>query len=208
MLIWVGVAAAVVAVAAVLTINFSQRIAYATKVNGKLGETSDTLTKSLDATGGLMKNVDALKADTNLAALRVDSNDTAFQVVLDALPTTDDRTALGASLQKILGQSGATIESLNVTDNGGEALLAEPAASGAATSVKPEVQPAVFSVTISGDYDTIKTALLHLERTLRTINITDLTLQGKQGRLEATINATTYFAPKVNYVLGSEEVTP
>lgn len=208
MFIWVAVAAVVVAVCFVLGLNFVQRIIYQAKVNGEISSTADTLAKNVKTIPALMTEVDTLKTNTNLTLSNLMSdNSTAFQVVLDALPTEDDRTALGASLQqKVLTPSGVSIEQISVTDSSGAAASATDGAAG--SGVKPTAQPITFSIVLNGSYSAIQSVIKDIERTIRPITINSIDLQGTDDKLQATINATTYYVPKVNYSLGSKEVQP
>ncbi len=205
MLIWVALASAVVTICLVLGYNFVQTIMYNNKVISAKNATNKVLKENIAAIDTLKQNVNALQADKALIALKADTNDTAFQVVIDALPTVDDRTALAASLQqKILAQSGVTIEQVTVTDT--SAALSSGAT--AAGSVASQVQQINFSFTIDGDYASINKAIQDIERTIRPISIDSVTLQGTANQLQATVAATTYYLPSVNYQLGSQEVQP
>jgi len=212
MLIWVAIAALVVTICAVLAFNFTQRIIYQAKVNNELAKTSDTLTNSLKSIPNLISNVNTLQTNQDLLALRINPTDTAFQVVLDALPTVDDSTSLASSLQqRILGPSQVAIQKITVTDQGQMVTANTPAPTGQATngSTTPTVGNFQFSFTISGDLSTVTTAIQNLEKSIRPITINTLTIQaGSNGQLQVTVNATTYYLPSVNYQLDSKEVQP
>lgn len=214
MFIWVAIAAVVVSASIVVAVNFVQQIVYQMKVNGKLGETAQILQDDIGKIDSLKTEVNKLNTNQNLNLPKLKADDsTPFQVVLDALPTSDDRVSLGASLQsKILAASGVTVESIGVS---GDQTAAAPAATDATatdgtsasnTSTKPTAQPITFSVTISGGYDTVKQAILDIERTIRPMTITSLDLQGTDQNLQATIAITTYFVPKVDWATGTETV--
>ena len=204
MLIWVAVAAVVLVVCVMLAINLIQQITYQMKVNGRLSDTANTMETNINNISGLTSEVDKLNSNQNLNLPNLKSDDsTPLQVVLDALPTEDDRVSLGASLQKkILLPSGVNIQQISVTDSGAGATTDTVAGS----TVSPTAQPITFSVVIVGSYDTIQTALKDIERTIRPFTITQLSLQGTDDNLQATINATTYFVPKVNWTTGTETV--
>jgi Tfp pilus assembly protein PilO len=209
MFIWVAAAAVIVAICFVLGLNFVQRIIYQAKVNGEISKTADTLANNVKVIPELMTEVDTLKTNTNLNLANLKSDDsTAFQVVLDALPTEDDRTALGASLQqKVLTPSGVSIEQISVTDSGGAVITTDETAADN-SSVQPTAQIITFSMVLNGSYSAIQSAIKDIERTIRPITINSIDLQGTDDKLQATINATTYYVPKVNYSLGSKEVEP
>lgn len=206
MLIWVAVASAIVTVCLVLGYSFVQTIMYSNKVISEKNKVNKVLKDNITAIPGLKDNVNKLQTNKNLIALKASPNDTAFQVVIDALPTVDDRTALGASLQqKILAQSGVAIEQVSVTDSG-SSVIGTTGVEG--ENVSTEVQTINFSFTIAGTYDSIAQAIKDIERTIRPINIDSVTIQGTSDALQATVNATTYYVPGVVFSLGSKEVQP
>mgnify|MGYP003607658415 CR=1 FL=1 len=210
MMIWVACAAAILTICAMVSINLVQHIIYQAKVIDEKSQTDETLKNSIAEFPKLKENINALQTNSGLLALRADMDDTAFNVVIDALPTEDDSTALGSSLQdKILVNSGVvwndfspsygTSASTSTDDTGEESttLLSKPAA-----------QQLTFSFSINGNYASIKQALIDIERTIRPINITSLSIQGSDSNLSASITATTYYAPKATYAIGSKQVLP
>ena len=65
-----------------------------------------------------------------LGKLKADPSDTALQVVIDAMPTEDDRVALLASLQQIIfAKSGVHVEAISFND-----VAATPSAATPGTS--------------------------------------------------------------------------
>ncbi|MDR0955699.1 MAG: hypothetical protein LBM73_01075 [Candidatus Nomurabacteria bacterium] len=214
MLIWVAATAAIVTIAAVLAVNFVQRISYNAKVISAKSQTDNTLKSNITNFATLKANINKLQTDQNLLGLKADSDDTALQVVLDALPTQDDRTALGSSLQnKVLNGSGAKIDQLSVTDSSSAAATSTTATSSdgsdqSAANLTPTAQPITFSFSITGSYDTIANSLVDIENTIRPIVINSLDISGTQNQLEAKVSATTYYSPMAQYSLGSKEVKP
>ena len=204
MLIWVAAASAIVTVCIMLGYNFIQTITYNNKVIDEKNKTNKILKDNIVTIPELKDNVNKLQANQNLNALRADPEDTAFQVVIDALPTVDDRTALAASLQeKILARSGVVIEQVTVTDSGG--VVDTTDSEGLAHM---EAQTITFSFTIDGNYASIAGAIRDIERTIRPITIDSLTVQGTESSLQAIVNATTFYVPSVKFELGSKEVKP
>jgi len=207
MFIWVAVAAVVVVVCIVLTINFVQRIIYQAKVNNELSNTSNVLSTNITNVSGLITEVNKLNtnADLNLPNLKADDS-TPFQVVLDALPTADDRVSLGASLQqKILASSGVLITQISVT-NASSSAVTSPDSIGttSASSTKPTAQSITFNFVITGSYSAIQAAIKDVELTIRPITINSINLQGTDTNLQATITATTYYVPKVSWTTGEK----
>lgn len=208
MFIWVATASAAIVICVMVGINFIQRINYQMKVNSKITATADTLDSSVDSIDGLINNVNALRANPqlNLPNLKTDDS-TVFQVAIDALPTENDSVSLSSSLQnRILSQSGVTIESISVDSISPTASYLEDDDDALSEIAYPVAQTISFNVAVVGPYDSVKQLLLDIERTIRPISIDALTLEGTDEMLSATITATTYYSPSVDYTVGSEEV--
>ena len=205
--IWVALASAAVVVCLMVGLNLFQRIQYQMKVNSELAKTEKTLKSSADAIDGLIKNVDALRADSALTLPNLKSDDsTVFQVVIDALPTEDDSVDLSSSLQgKVLAGTGVSIDSLLV-EGTTQVEDEEDATASSDSSAFPTAEGISFSVKVTGGYGSIQNVLKNIERTIRPITINSIKLDGSDSSLTATIEATTYYSPSVDYTVGSKEV--
>lgn len=226
---WVALAAALVVICLVVGWNLMQRINYQNKVNRDVGKTAQTMHDNVEAADKLIKNVNALKANAALSLPNLKADDsTVFQVVIDALPTEDDSVALSSSLQnKILSKSGVTIEQINVDttesdSSSGSSSSSSSSSSGSSSSSSsssgksgvskaddiqfPVAKPITFRVSLVGSFDSVKSALQDIESTIRPITITKLTIDGSDDKLNATIEAQTYYSSKVNFKLGKKEI--
>ncbi len=226
---WVALAAALVVICLVVGWNLMQRINYQNKVNRDVGKTAQTMHDNVEAADKLIKNVNALKANAALSLPNLKADDsTVFQVVIDALPTEDDSVALSSSLQnKILSKSGVTIEQINVDttesdSSSGSSSSSSGSSSGSSSSSSsgsgksgvskaddiqfPVAKPITFRVSLVGSFDSVKSALQDIESTIRPITITKLTIDGSDDKLNATIEAQTYYSSKVNFKLGKKEI--
>lgn len=214
--IWTAAASAAVVVCIMVGINLFQRISYQNKVNDELGKTEKTMQQNVTNAKSVRRQVDQLKSKTS-RTLSLDqlktADSTVFQVVLDALPTSNDAVDLSSSLQReILSGSGVSIESINVdginsastTDSNGETTDSESGSTKGGSM--PTAQPITFTVNFTGTYDQVNQALKDIERTIRPIVINKLSIQGSDSKLEVTINATTYYSPSVNFEMGEKEV--
>lgn len=121
------------------------------------------------------------------------------RIVLDALPSQYDFPALVSSLEKILNNDNVTVEGIGGTDLGQP--VQAPDSSG---NITP--QPMTFSVNATTDYSGTIQLIKDFERSIRPVDITSLTLSGKETSLHLTINATTYYQPPKTFSLGSKEV--
>lgn len=226
---WVALAAALVVICLVVGWNLMQRINYQNKVNRDVGKTAQTMHDNVEAVDKLIKNVNALKANAALSLPNLKADDsTVFQVVIDALPTEDDSVALSSSLQnKILSKSGVTIEQINVdtteSDSSSNSSSSSSSSSSGSSSSSssgsgrsgvskaddvqfPVAKPITFRVSLVGSFDSVKSALQDIESTIRPITITKLTIDGSDDKLNATIEAQTYYSSKVNFKLGKKEI--
>lgn len=214
--IWVALGSAVVVSCLMVAWNFIQRIQYQGSVNGEIAKAEKQLKNNISSISELQKNVDTLKSDKLLNKQNLKSdNSTVFQVVIDALPTNDDRTTLGASLQeRILNDSGATIDGIEVqgddqsTDTTSDLTSSSETTSGDGSSIYPVAKPITFKVTLKGDYNSIQKAMENIESAIRPIVINKVSIDGTENGLQATIDATTYYSSNVNYRTSQKEVKP
>ena len=63
-----------------------------------------------------------------------------------------------------------------------------------------------FDVTVSGSYDKIRSLMLDLERTIRPIKLTSLTLDGDDAAMTATVSGVTYYQPSKSASVKQEVV--
>lgn len=185
MFVWIVVAAIAVSFCLASGQFLFSKWLYNNKVIGAKYTASDTLTKNLVAANDLKKQVDALVANNALASVKTDPNDSTTKSVLDALPISADSAALATSLQKvILSRSGVSIESITV-----------PTESADVTKTPATPQELKFSFVVSGSYDKIKNLVHDLERTIRPMKVTSITLNGNDASLRANFDAVTYYQP-------------
>ena len=204
--IWVAAASAAVVICIIVGINLIQRISYQTKVNGELGKTAKTLENSVDAIDPLIKNIDNLRTNRQLTLTNLKNDDsTVFQVVIDALPTEDDAVDLSTSLQsEILSRSGVTIDTIT-TDGVASSTGASDDVATSSSIAFPTANRLPFRVSVIGGYNSIKETLENMQKSIRPIIINSITLDGTDDRLTASITATTYYSPSVNYTTGTKE---
>lgn len=202
--VWVIIASIAISLCGVTIQFLFRQAAFNQKVISAKLETQSTLSKNLDNVDGLKKNVDALLADTNLSSVKANDTDTNLKVVLDALPTADDGSALGASLQQvILPKSQVTTADLTtISTVNGAALEDEVSTS---TSSAPTAN---FTFAATGNYGQIESMYKDLERTIRPLNVQALTIQGIDGAIRTTIAGVTYYNPEQTVQLGRKSIEP
>lgn len=193
---WVAGASAVVGIAAVLSITLFQKLTFNQDIIAKQNKTISILESNQSAATELLDNARALDTNESLRDSRANpDDDTALQVILEALPSTANNAALGSSLQdRLLKLNGVSIESLIV---GGTAESTTFSSNGSI--------PLQFSfVAKATDPNKLFDLLRQLEKSIRPIKI--LTLSFETGQLDTTltVSAESYYQPPVSLDLGEE----
>lgn len=202
--VWVIVASVAIAFCGVTMQFLVRQAVFNQKIIGAKFETQGTLSNNLDNINKLKANVDALQSDSNLARVKANPEDTNLKVVLDALPTSDDRTALGASLQQVILPKSSVVVSDLTTITPNEQQVADTSATTGATTASE----ANFTFSATGDYLRIKAMLGDLERTIRPMNIKTLALQSSDNQIKATVGAVTYYSPAQTIQVGKKTIKP
>ncbi len=143
------------------------------------------------------------KLKPNYAAITTKgaNNISDADLVLRALPTTEDYKSLIASLEQIGKESGVKVTT--VTQSGG-AVAASPTPTSttpgtpAASSTAAQPQALAFSVNIEGPYERIFVFLQNTERSARVMNFTSMTLSGNSGTVSASLSMKTYWQAPAN----------
>jgi len=202
MFIWVAVAAAVVGVALVLCFSLFQRLTFNQRVINQKNQTVSNLQHNNSIVEELRQNSRVL--NTNSALLETPRPEGAepISVVLDALPSQANSSALGASLQKKL-LTGVTVDSLSV----------DPAADEASTSTSDssskEASKITFSFTVSSDEEKdIAGVLRNLELSVRTINVESFTVEKRTRGYSLSVKGVAYYSPAVKVELDEKKVKP
>lgn len=199
---WIVAASLVVGVCGVFVQFLIRQLMFNAKIYGELTSTQSVLQDNIEAYDGLKSSVGKLLADSNLNALRNGENSNALQVVIDALPTEDNRSSFATSMQtKVLGPAGVRIDSFSITAQD-DAGTATPGAEGADFSAFS------FSFMITGSYSQLQQAIRNMERSIRPITLKSIALQGTADILQANISAVTYYQSVKDVQLKEKEVAP
>ena len=205
MFVWVVAASAAVAICLVLAQFLIRQMIFNQKIISVKAQTNATLVTNKQTFETIKSGIDKLISDSSLNALKVAPTDTALQVIIDALPTSDDRAALATSLQQVvLSRSGVSIDSISVTD---QSSLATAGSTGnVASAVTP--QDIVFNVVLIGNYAQISQAISDMERSIRPFYVERLQIEGTGTQLRASINAKTFYLPAKSMNLKIEALKP
>lgn len=207
--IWVAIAGVVLAVAVVLAQVMIKQFIFNVSIIDVQRKTNATLVKNAEAYDPLRTEVSKLVANQRLSDLRTnkgENGDNALQVVIDAMPTTDDRLAVAASLQQaVLNRSGVRIEQLSIVD-GSTVAVAED---GSVAEAEAEgIKEVAFTFKAIGSYDQIKKMFEDMQLSIRPISVTEVKLSGASGGMTAEVQAKTFYAVPPTTALKEETKTP
>lgn len=206
MFITVAVAAAFIGAAIVLSVFLGQKLLFNEKILSKKQETVNILEKNNTVTDDLKKNIRVLDTNDNLRASRVNPDDKALRVVLDALPSEANSSAFGASLQKVLlAGDGISVDTLTISPASGEVgATTDETVSSAENSIGFS-----FSVSTSADgAENLRSLLQRLERSIRIVNLLTYEIERQGSRLALKATAEAYYQPEVDLSLQEKVVRP
>lgn len=214
MFIWIAIASALVGTALVVSIFLFQKLTYGEKVLAEKQTTVRTLDGNLAAIETLKSEVRALDASSELLSVKANDSDQALQVVLDALPSEANSLALGASLQNRLlsGIEGDyTLESLQVSPVDGVEVIADESsmvdASTATEGSSSADNKITFRISIKGEQGALKQVLRNLERSIRTIIVSNLSIETQGGSIVMSLDGHAFYQPVTTREL-TEKVVP
>lgn len=208
MFLWVAGAAAVFGICLVLAISLFERIAFRQEVIGQKTDTVSNLESNVKTAETLKEEIRVL--NTNQALLdtpRLDGTE-PLSVILDALPSTANSSALGASLQqKLLNETGVTVESLTVEPIAGVEDVDDDASADAATG--DNVINFQFTITVgSGQAGQLQNALRRLEKSIRTIDLSTVSVEQQGSKITLIAEGQAYYQPGTKVQLKEETCRP
>jgi hypothetical protein len=188
MFLWVAAASVIVGFSLVVAWFLFQNIMYKEKVLAKKFTTVSTLQSNNKIAPELTDNIRVLETNTALNGKKANADDKALQVILDALPASDNTFALGASVQSKLigGTDDVQLESFSV----------DQSVVGKKSSTSTNVKSTAFSATISSESATALYDVLHrFELSIRTIDIDSLSLEKGDTKMTLTIKGHAFYLP-------------
>lgn len=201
MFMWVAGVSALVGVAIVASLFLLQKAWFNERVLAEKAATAATLTNNNKVIEELKDQVRVLNTNDALRSAMTEGESQPVQVVLDALPSDANSSALGSSLQeKFLNGSGLTIESLNVDPVQGvesqEAQNIQDASQTEGSSTGDHQITFRFSVSTDvNNASAFKELLQKLERSIRAIDLTALSIETQGSRLILTVDGRAYYEP-------------
>lgn len=199
MFLWVAAISALVGIAIVASLFLLQKAWFNEKVLAEKGKTAATLTENNQVIGDLKDQVRVLNTNDALRSSMAPGESQPVQVVLDALPSDANSSALGSSLQeKFLNGSGLTIESLNVDPVQGVESQESENVQDASQTASTGGNEITFRFAVSTDVNNasaFKELLQKLERSIRAIDITTLSIETQGARLILTVDGRAFYEP-------------
>ena len=208
MFLWVAGAAAIFGICLVVALSLFERISFRQEVIGAKTDTVSNLESNVKTAESLKDEIRVL--NTNQALLdtpRLDGTE-PLSVILDALPSTANSSALGASLQqKLLNETGVTVESLTVEPIAGVEDDAEDSSS--STSGGDNIINFSFTVTVgTGQASQLQNALRRLEKSIRTIDLTSLSVEQQGSKITMSAEGKAYYQPATTVELKDKSCRP
>lgn len=121
------------------------------------------------------------------------------RIVLDALPSKYDFPALTTSVEKLLKDKGFSLTSINGNDD-------EVTQSTQDSSADPQPVEMPFSVEVTTTDQRVKELIQLFERSIRPMQVHQLSLESQNGQLKVTITAKTFYQPEKSLNVKSEVV--
>ena len=217
MFIWVALMSALVMICIVVSLHLIQMIAFNGRVIYEKSQTIGNLQTSNENVSELASQIRVLDTNEKLMPLRANVDDKALQVILDALPATNNSLSFGASLQNVLlvGPSGVAIKSITVAsgasavEQDNEASTdavadtgnteAEDAQEGNETSQATETSAASttvatdFSFVVEGPETSLQELLQRLEKSIRAVYVDSISIQHRGDVNEMSVNGHVYY---------------
>lgn len=199
MFLWVAGVSVVFGVSLVAAIFLVQMLFFNERVLHAKNDTVSILETNNKNIEPLQKNESVLNTNDALRSIKAKPEDEALQVILDALPSDANSLALGASLQNKLlsGINGLTLESLQVDPVVGiESLSNSDSQTLDASVISPGSNNQItFRFSVKGDETALKLALVNLERSIRTIDITTLRIENQGATRVMTVSGRGFYEP-------------
>jgi hypothetical protein len=212
MFTWVAIVSAVVGIALVVSLFLLQKAWFNEKVLAEKSKTASTLVHNNEVIGQLKDEVRVLNTNEALKSAMAPGENEPIQVVLDALPSEANSSAFGSSLQeKFLKDPALTIESLNVDPVAGVESQSDSNVQDASDTASAGENQITFRFSVSADVNNpsaLKSLLQRLERSIRAINITTLTIETQGNRLVLTVDGYAFYEPAKTVELKDKTVKP
>lgn len=188
----------------VASVTLVGQFKYQNRIISAKRDTRDTLNQDLEATKTLAIAYNSF-TNTTQNVLGGDPNGTGerdgnnAKIVLDAMPAKYDFPALATSLEKILSNEAVKITSISGTDDSLNTANTDKSAS-------PQAIAMPFKFTVTGNYDSIRSVVKDLERSIRPMDVQLMSIGGNQNEITADITAQTYYQPSKDLKMSTKVI--
>ena len=206
--VWVVIASIVVGMCGVFTEFMVRQLMFNNKIIAAKSETNDIVKKNITAYEGLKSEIEKLYLNDSLVSLKKSQDTTALQVVIDALPTEDNKAAFAASMQlEVLAPTQVRLDGFTIS-SAQDSTSQVAVAAGTTTTLPLGVEAVGFSFSINGRYQQIIDAIKNMERSIRPMDIQSVKFEGDDANMKANITAVTYFQPATQANLQEGVIKP
>jgi len=167
------------------------QVRYQNKVINTKQEAERKLQENIDAVNSL---VEAYQAFDNSSESIIGTAEKNSKIVLDALPSKYDFPALTSSLEKLL--AGYSISSISGSDD-------EVAQGSTAKSAVVEIP---FSISVSSSYQSIQKLISDFDKSIRPIQLINISLSGGESNMTLTLSAKTYYQARKTLEFITKEI--
>jgi hypothetical protein len=213
MFVWVAAVSAVVGVAIVVSIFLLQKAWFNEKVLLEKANTASVLSHNNKVIDELKNQVRVLNTNEALRESMAPGESQPVQVILDALPSDANSSALGSSLQaRFLNANGLSIESLSVDPiSGVETQQSSSVQDASSSSLSSGENAITFRFTVStaaNNASALKELLQRLERSIRAIDVTSMVVETQGSRLLLNVEGRAFYEPAKTVELKDKTIRP
>lgn len=218
--------AALVSAASVVTITYMLRtLNFNIKILTAQGASIQTIKSNIKNIDDLKKKLSTLETDTNLKNTTPEDGN-PLRRIADALPADRNESALGASIQRKLLDTGVNIDSLNILVSSQSSSSSSAASdTGASSKIPSNVKSIEFTTTVSAKFaengattidenaranalNNIINTLTKLEKSIRAVNIKNFKFETSSTSYSLTIVADSYYYPEYKMKLTDTIIKP
>lgn len=212
MFIWVAIASVVVGSASVGAVFLAQKAWFNERVLAEKNKTVGTLDKNLKSINELKDQVRLMNTNQALHDSMAPGETQPIRVVLDALPAEANSSAFAASLQEVLLKDPAlSTDTMRIDPVEGVESMTELGVEDASAPADGATNSIHFIFTVSTPADQVnalKDLLGRLERSVRAIDVTKLTIEGQGNRVSMTVEGNAFYEPAKTVELKEKVVKP
>lgn len=212
MFVWVAAVSVIVGIALVVSIFLLQKAWFNEKVLAEKAKTASILSDNNKVIDDLKDQIRVLNTNQALKDSMAPGETQPIQAVLDALPAEANSSALGSSLQvKFLNDPALAIESLNVDPVAGVESQTDTNVQDASETAAVQENQINFRFAVSvdaGNPNALKSLLQRLERSIRAIDLTSLSIETQGNRLLLTVEGRAFYEPAKTVELKNKTVKP